>query len=337
MEDGVLVTNREGKLVYYNPALLRLLQIRDQRPEVGAPPSSAMFPADLLSSMDEALAQDETIRVARELSGGPPHLSANVAVIRDERADSIGTVAVLRDVTEAKKLEQQMGAFVSMVAHELRAPLGVIARYLDLVLEGVITDNPAKLEQVLGRCRNRTGALAQLVKDLLEFSRLRHEKTRDRTFTPVDLAEIMRETVDFASLSAASRKITIAADIPDDLPKVAADRDEILRLFTNLVDNGIKYNRDEGALRIGTSLRGGYVCMEVVDTGLGIPKDHLNRLGEAFYRVKTPETASITGTGLGVSICKQIVEAHDGQLEIESEEGKGSTFRVLLPAMGATA
>jgi signal transduction histidine kinase len=115
------------------------------------------------------------------------------------------------------------------------------------------------------------------------------------------------------------------------------------RLFTNLVDNAIKYNREGGAVRVavGARLAGqqtdGFVAVEVSDTGIGIPRGAIERLGEAFYRVRTADTLQITGTGLGLSICKQIIEAHNGHLEIESEEGKGSTFRVLLPRGGAGA
>ena len=132
-------------------------------------------------------------------------------------------------------------------------------------------------------------------------------------------------------------------ELLEGVPAIEADREEMRRLFTNLVDNAIKYNREGGAVRVavGARLAGqqtdGFVAVEVSDTGIGIPRGAIARLGEAFYRVRTADTLQITGTGLGLSICKQIIEAHNGHLEIESEEGKGSTFRVLLPRSGAGA
>jgi signal transduction histidine kinase len=137
--------------------------------------------------------------------------------------------------------------------------------------------------------------------------------------------------------------VQVTLELLEGVPAIEADREEMRRLFTNLVDNAIKYNREGGAVRVavGARLAGqqtdGFVAVEVSDTGIGIPRGAIERLGEAFYRVRTADTLQITGTGLGLSICKQIIEAHNGHLEIESEEGKGSTFRVLLPRSGAGA
>ncbi|MBN1458426.1 MAG: response regulator [Armatimonadetes bacterium] len=331
MVDGVLVTNREGNLVFYNPALPRLLQLGDKQPSVGEAPSAELFPPDLLSSMREALAETEAIRTAGELPGGPPYLSASVSIVRDQAGEALGTVAVIRDITEAKKLEEQMSAFASMVAHELRSPLAAITQYMDLILGGVVADDEQKLHEIVGRCRSRTGALAQLVNDLLDFSRLKRGSTRERTFAPVNIAAIVEETVEFAAQAAVKKQVTLSVELSEGLPRVIADRDEMVRLFTNLVDNAIKYNREGGSVAVRGHEAGAYVRLEIADTGLGIPKDQLGKIGDTFYRVKTRDTVGITGTGLGVSICKQIIEAHDGQLEIESEEGEGSTFRVLLP------
>lgn len=122
----------------------------------------------------------------------------------------------------------------------------------------------------------------------------------------------------------------MSVDLSGDL-SIEADRAEMGRLFTNLLTNAIKYNREGGSVAFSAHTTDGYVGITVADTGLGISSAALPRLGEAFFRVKTPQTSQITGTGLGLSICKQIVAAHDGHLEIESEEGKGSTFQVLLP------
>ena len=337
MADGVMVTNRERKLVLSNPALLRLLGIKGELPELGEAPSPSLFPSDLLELMEEASASGETTMVARELGGGPPNLAANIAIIRDEEGEPLGLVTVVRDITEAKSIQQRMSDFVTMVAHELRSPLGAIAQYLDVILTGVTADQPEKERRILSRCRERTGALSQLVRDLLDLSRMQHLGKVERTMAPLVLGEVIEEAVAFASQSAAARKVELTVELPAELPAVEADRDEMVRLFGNLVDNAVKYNREGGDVRVGGRTTDGYVAIEVSDTGVGIPQGAVKRLGEAFYRVKTAATVQITGTGLGLSICKQILEAHNGHLEIESEEGEGSTFRVLLPRSGGAS
>jgi PAS domain S-box-containing protein len=334
MADGVLVTNREGNVVLFNPSLLRLLSIKGELPSVGQPPSRELFSEALVGWMEQALTDVEATMVAHELSGGPPNLAANIALVRDEAGEPLGVVTVLRDITELKTLQQAMSDFVSMVAHELRSPLGAIAQYLDVLRAGIVKD-PEKEQQILFRCRERIGGLSQLVRDLLDFSVLQKRGQLERSVAPLDLSEVIRETVEFLTPQAAERKITVSADLPGHLPLVEADRSEMSRLLTNLVGNAIKYNRESGSVRVVAMATDGYLAVEVSDTGLGIPQHALGRLGEAFFRVKTSETAQITGTGLGLSICKQIVAAHDGHLEIESEEGKGSTFRVLLPRQDA--
>ncbi len=329
MADGVMVTNREKMLVLFNPALLRLLGVKGKTPELGQPLSKEVFPADLLAMMEEVYAEGQATMVARELSGGPPNLAASISVVRDEAREPLGLVTVIRDITEVKSLQQRLSDFVSLVAHELRSPLGAIAQYLDVILAGVTAGSPEKERQILVRCRERTGALSQLVKDLLDFSRLGHQV--ERRLAPLALGEVLEETVAFAAQPAASRKISVILEVAEELSKIEADREEMRRLFTNLVDNAIKYNREGGTVRVTGRQTDGFVVVEVSDTGLGIPRGAIARLGEAFFRVRTAETLQIVGTGLGLSICKQIIEAHNGHLEIESEEGRGSTFRVLLP------
>lgn len=329
MADGVMVTNRDRMLVLYNPALLRLLGLKADLPDLGKPPSPDLFPPDLLALMEEMYAAADVSMLSRELAGGPPYLAATISVVRDEARDPLGLVAVIRDVTEAKSLQQRMGEFVSLVAHELRSPLGAIAQYLDVILAGIASGSPDKERQILARCRARVQGLSQLVRDLLDFSRLGHGASR--RMAPLDLREVLEETAAFSAAPAAQKQVSVALRCPSRLPLVEADREEMRRLFTNLVDNAIKYNRQGGSVEIVARDGDGFLVVEVIDTGVGIPRGAIARLGETFYRVRSPETLAIPGTGLGLSICKQILDAHNGHLEVESEQGRGSTFRVLLP------
>ena len=330
MADGVLVTNREGKLALHNPAALRLLGIKEL-PVTGEAPSPTLFPESLVKWMEEAPGQSETATVARELEGGPPFLAANIAAIRDEAGEALGSVAVLRDITRAKSLQQGMADFTHMVAHELRAPLGAIAQYLEVVLSGVAQD-PGQVQHMLERCRERTQGLSQLVKDLLDFSVRQARTEESRALARLDLGEVAQGTVELLAPTAQAAGVALSAELPKKLPQILADRNEIVSLITNLLHNAIKYNREGGTVRLRLREAGGYLALEVSDTGMGIPAEAIPRLGETFFRVKNAETARITGTGLGLSICQQIIAAHHGHLEVESEPGVGSTFRVLLPA-----
>jgi signal transduction histidine kinase len=279
--------------------------------------------------MAQARTGGEVTMAGHELPGGPPHLAANVAPIRDEAGERLGIVTVLQDITELKSLQQAMSDFVSMVAHELRSPLGAISQYLDVLKAGIVKDTE-KERYIITRCRERTGALSQLVKDLLDFSVMQRRGQTERSVVPLNVAEVIRETAEFLTPQAAEKSVSVSVDLPEEL-WIEADRAEMGRLFTNLLTNAIKYNREGGSVRFSAHPTDGYVGINVTDTGLGIAPAALARLGEAFYRVKTPQTTQVTGTGLGLSICKQIIAAHDGHLEIESEEGRGSTFQVLLP------
>jgi PAS domain S-box-containing protein len=334
MADGVLVTNREGDVALYNPAALRLLGIKTA-PEVGAPLSPDLFPRELVGWMEEAREPEGATMVSRELPGGPPQVAANVAMVREEGGEALGVVAVLRDITALKSLQQAMADFTRLVAHELRAPLGAIVQYLEILLGGITTGQPEKERQMLERCRERTLALSQLVRDLLDLSAM--QARAERSLREVSLGEVASEVVEFLAPTARERGVTVTTRLPEDLPPVMADRNEMTSVVTNLLSNAIKYNRAGGGVEIAGKAGDGYVELAVADTGMGIPAEAVGKLGEAFYRVRNAQTTAITGTGLGLSICREIVAAHHGHLEIESEEGKGSVFRVLLPRRGLGA
>jgi two-component system phosphate regulon sensor histidine kinase PhoR len=130
---------------------------------------------------------------------------------------------------------------------------------------------------------------------------------------------------------AIERQIDLQVETPEELPLISANREDLTRVFTNLVDNAIKYNRKDGKVLVRAQANDAFIQVEVQDTGLGIPQQEVEKIFDEFYRVKSQETQGITGTGLGLSIAKKILEAHNGHIEVESKIRQGSTFRVLLP------
>ncbi len=333
MGDGLLVTNRDQQVVFCNPAGRRLLRVR--RPiRVGEPIANVAIDPELIALVEAAMNLKEGQQMAsKELIARTPHdpvLMANCAPVRDEKGQTVGVVTVLRDITELKELDKAKSTFVSMVAHELRAPLAAIEGYLDVILEGVGGDDSQKIRKILERSRERTRGLLALINDLLAISRMqagRLAKEKEK----LQMSILLKEVTELMKGEALEKNVTIEMGVPDDLPLVQANREDITRVFTNLLDNAIKYNHHGGKVLLRAGADDVFVRVEVQDSGIGIPQKDITRLFDEFYRVKSKETRMISGTGLGLSIAKKIVEGHNGHIEVESKLHQGSTFRVLLP------
>jgi signal transduction histidine kinase/DNA-binding response OmpR family regulator len=333
MGDGLLVTNRDEQVVFCNPAGRRLLKVK--RPiQVGEPMTQVANDPELIALVEAAMSLKEGQEMAsKELvarTSSDPVLMANCAPVKDEKGQMIGVVTVLRDITELKELDKAKSTFVSMVAHELRAPLAAIEGYLDVILEGVGGDDPQRMRKILERSRERTQGLLALINDLLAISRMqagRLAKEKEK----LQLGILLKDVGELMKGQALEKKVNIEMEVPDDLPPIQANREDITRVFTNLLDNAIKYNHQKGKVSLRACADDAFVRVEVQDTGIGIPKKDIAHLFDEFYRVKSKETRLITGTGLGLSIAKKIVEEHNGHIEVESKLHQGSTFRVLLP------
>jgi two-component system, OmpR family, phosphate regulon sensor histidine kinase PhoR len=331
MADGVMVCNSQGDLVLNNPAALRFLP-RLQPGQAVSRLDDVLEPPELTAMIAEASQGGK--RLSREIelaaSQGEGWVLAGVAPITDQHTGQYqGTITVLRDITGLKQVEEVKAQFVNMVAHELRAPLAAVSGYLSVMQQGLVTD-PAKQMEMMGRSEARIKALLDLVSDLLDVSRMEAGTVR-REIGPQQPAQIIAEVVELMTPLAAQRQITVQAELPADLPTVDADREELIRLFNNLVSNAIKYNRDGGSVTVTAAPDGHYVRLSVSDTGVGISPEGVKRLFSEFFREKRPETAYVTGTGLGLSIVKRIVDFYHGRVEAHSALGEGTTFDVWLP------
>jgi PAS domain S-box-containing protein len=341
MGQGLLVVNREGTVVLDNPEARRLLGrvaagagTRLPVAEVLGDPAFLQAAAALLDG--SAPVQARELDVRRAEAGGERCLRATLAPVRAESGPPPGVVVLLADVTEARAFERERVQFVSMVAHEVKAPLAAVESFLHLVLDGVLDEQPERRRQVLARCLDRTGALVELVGDLLELTRAQ-AGGRERQAEAVDLGALAAELCAFHAELARARGISLASQAQADLPPVLADRRDLERVVTNLLSNAIKYNREGGRVDVRVDRRGAAVALEVSDTGVGLGPAELARLGEEFFRAKHRRTRLVTGTGLGLSLVKKVVEGYRGALEVESAPDVGSTFRVLLPLPGDAA
>jgi signal transduction histidine kinase len=333
MADGVLVCNSEGALVLYNPAALRVMP--HLQPGAGVYALREVVASDdLLQTIGEAGTShtrlSREIQLPEELGG--TWILADVAPVVDEvSATSLGTVTVLRDITELHRVEQVKAQFVNMVAHELRAPLAAIDGYLSVLIEGLVT-SPEKSREMMSRSRLRLKALLDLVGDLLDVARMEAGTVR-REIALQRPGDIVAEVLELMQPAAQAAGIELRNELPAALPGVEADREELIRLINNLVSNAIKYNKLGGSVTVTGSAEGPYVRLNVTDTGMGIGEEGIRNLFTEFFREKRRETSQITGTGLGLSIVKRIVDFYHGRIDVQSKLDEGSTFSVWLPCV----
>ncbi len=337
MADGVLVTNRDGQLVLWNSAAANMLGLTDAHVP-GKPLShylSSKAVLDLFQEVVEAKAQGFTvIRREVEVEEGGRVFMASIAPVRDERGEILGAVTVLSDVTELKESEKKKSQIVSTVAHELRSPLAAIEGWLDLVASDGETD-PEQARQWILKAKERVHSLLELVNDLLIISRTEAGKVA-QNMEPIDLSVLLRSVAESHSNQAKEADVDIELNIAGNLPPIRGDKKDLERLFGNLIDNAIKYNKPGGRVTIGANSREGFVCIAVADTGIGIAEENLGRIFEYFFRVEDDRTSKIRGTGLGLAIVKKILESHHGRIEVSSTLGEGTTFTVCLPVCEST-
>ena len=246
--------------------------------------------------------------------------------------------AVLSDRTRERALERMRADFVANASHELRTPLASLIGFID-TLRGPAADDPPAQARFLAIMAEQAGRMNRLIDDLLSLSRIElteHQAPTDE----VALGELLRFTAASFEPRVTTRQINLELDLPDDLPAVPGDEDQLGQVLQNLLDNALKYGREGGRVRVAAArvAPGGRwparpgVTVSVADDGAGIPREHLPRLTERFYRVDTGRSRAVGGTGLGLAIVKHILNRHRGQLVIESREGEGATFTVWLPA-----
>ena len=332
MADGVLVCNAEQVLVLYNPAALKLIH-HEALNKQNLPVAEVVATQELVEIINQVSQQQKRISSEIVLSAAPTKQCglANTAPVIDPTSNQfLGTITVVRDISEIKQVEAVKAQFVNMVAHEFRAPLAAVDGYLENMEAGYIKD-VGKQEEIIKRSRKRIGSLVELVNDLLNMARLESGMTA-REIAPQHVAEIIDAAVFTMAPLAGEKHVRINVSLAENLPPVKADADELQRIFGNLVSNAVKYNVNNGVVAIRGQVDGPYVRISVSDTGIGIKPESQDKLFGEFFREKRKEARSVGGTGLGLSIVKQLVDFYHGRIRVESKTGKGSRFTVWLPA-----
>jgi two-component system phosphate regulon sensor histidine kinase PhoR len=328
MVEGVLVVDTKGTVLLANH---RLREFYGASADIaGRPLLDSIRDAELDAVVARASQTDEVVTHELTVDGARPRiLSVYAARFPSGGARRVGTVAVFHDVTELMRLENVRRDFVANASHELRTPLAAIRGFAETLLGNgglAETDRRAYLE-VIDRHAQRLG---NIVSDLLELSKIESRKSR---LTPqvLDASEVARELVQDWEPRIRDRRIHVAVHGEGDTD-VWADRQALEQVLSNLLDNALKYSEAEAEVEILVRGADGRVCIQVRDTGIGIPNDDLARIFERFYRVDKARSRALGGTGLGLSIVKHLVQRMDGSVRVESALGAGSTFSVDLPA-----
>jgi signal transduction histidine kinase len=255
---------------------------------------------------------------------------------------SLGMTAVLitaialalRSAARATALSQMKTEFVSNVSHELRTPLSSIQIFAEFLRRGRVTD-PKKVEEYGASIESEARRLSRLVENLLDFSRIESGRKLYRR-EPVAVEDVVAEALDAYQAPLQQAGFSVQVRPPrDPLPQISADREALVQVLCNLIDNAIKYAREGGRLAIDLGREGDSVTIAVQDAGSGIAAAEHARIFEKFYRVSTGLVHDVQGSGLGLAIVKQVIEAHGGRVEVRSAPGQGSAFVIHLPAAGA--
>lgn len=243
----------------------------------------------------------------------------------------LGAVVTFQDVTERRAVEQMKNEFISIVSHELRTPLTSIRGSLGLLASGLLLKFPEKADKMLKIAVENTDRLVRLINDILDIERLESGKVTVEQ-AEVDLAKLMKGASDTMSAMAADNKVKLKTDPFEET--VWADSDRILQVLTNLLSNAIKFSEEGKTVKLSARIpkkKEGWVEICVSDSGRGIPEDKTSKIFERFGQVDASDSREKGGTGLGLPICKTIVEQHGGEIWVESKLGKGSKFKFTLP------
>lgn len=331
--DGVLVVNKEGLAVLFNPAVYRFLELAEIKVEEYI--LNKLRP-EILELINKFLLSDskEKRSYTIQLELKPDReffIEATASPVFHPGDNLAGVVIVFKDITELKRIELIKSQFVSMVSHELKAPIAAVYGFLKLMSDENIKLTDEQKKEYINRSMVRLDGLLKMVNDLLDISRM-ELKTVRREIRRICLTEIIKNILELFQIELQKTNITVNFNYEQNNFCIDADADEITRLFTNIISNSIKYNRPSGNVTINIRHTGNFIVTEITDTGIGMKEEEKKKLFSEFFRAKNEFTKNISGTGLGLSIVKRIVDSYSGKIEVESEYGNGTTFRIYLPS-----
>lgn len=330
MSEGVAALNGKGHLIQINPSARRL--IKNLNLKVPALNRSGF---GLLRSLIGSEATRRFVRkqepLTAEISSQDPActMQVKIAPFKVDKGKLDGTLIVLHDITRERELTRRQEEFVADVSHELRTPLATVKSYVETLLDGAAEDPQART-RFLNVLAKETERMVSMVKDLLVLSQMDSNRV-DWEKTEMDLRSTALEAAGQARQKLRGELPAVKVMIEPDFSKAFADRDKIMRVFTNLLNNALKYTPPDGEVRVSAVEQDHHIKVSIEDNGSGISEEELPHIFERFYRVEKTRSRDFGGTGLGLSIARKIIEAHGGKIWIDSAPGAGTKVSFTLP------
>ncbi len=321
--DPLIVVDRRGHVTQANQGARSLFPSLQK----GLPFSFALRNPDVLDALAAVLNGADTQEITWEERR--PVERAFAVHVSPLGGQTAAALLHFRDLSEARRIEAMRVDFIANASHELRTPLASVLGFIE-TLQGPAKDDATARTRFLGIMQGQAQRMARLIDDLLSLSRVElreHQTPSD----PLDLGALAQQIADGLKPLAAERGVTLDVKLPQQPLHIQGDRDELLRAIENLIENAIKYGASGKRVDIELTGTAREAVIAVKDFGPGIAREHLPRLTERFYRVDVADSRDKGGTGLGLALVKHIAAHHRGRLQIESQEGDGATFRLVLP------
>jgi two-component system phosphate regulon sensor histidine kinase PhoR len=331
MQDGLLVVDARRRITLMNSTFQKLFDLRD--PAIDVPLVETVRHATLDQLIAETLETGEATRSELSVTDSRTHSERNIEVsaVPIKRADDEmpGAVVLFHDITGLKRVDQIRREFVANVSHELRTPLSILRGYIEVLLDEPETPRE-ELARILSIMERHSKRLQRLVHDLLSLAQLESSQaTLELSAVRVD--ELFNNLIRDWKEKLAAKNLKVIVDLTPEALTLHADGTRLEEVLYNLLDNAVKFSRNNGRIHLRATRRGSDMVLSVADEGLGIGKEHLPRIFERFYRADKARSRELGGTGLGLAIVKHIAQLHGGWVEAHSEQGRGTTIRVVLP------
>jgi two-component system phosphate regulon sensor histidine kinase PhoR len=329
MEEGVVAVDQSERILSINQAGARMFQLKSSKIQ-GRMIQEIIRHKELERFISRALAANKSIATDLTLYQNEERvLNAHTTPLKGAAQENIGILVVLNDVTQLRKLETMRRDFVANVSHEIKTPLTAIKGFVETLNQGAVS-HPEESERFLGIIEKHVNRLTAIIDDLLKLSRIEQEEKDNIVLETRPIKGVLQSAIQVCQPKADAKNIQIQVDCENG---ISANMDVHLmeQAVVNLLNNAINYSENNSRILVTVGPSESEVVIRFQDQGIGIANEHLPRLFERFYRVDKARSRKLGGTGLGLSIVKHIVQAHGGQITVQSTPGKGTTFMIHLP------
>lgn len=326
MSDGIIAFNMEGKVILINPAATRALSIMEEDTDF----ETIFKNVNIDINMEKIIYLEDWTSSEQKVKVKDRYLNLAFEILKDEKDRPAGVMVLIQDITEHVKLDNMRKEFVADVSHELKTPITSIIGYADTLQDGDYDKETT--QKFLSVISSEGRRMASLVSDLLTLSRYDTNRIK-REISEFDLGELAKKCEEKLQIEISKKRQNVECYVTADVPPISADKSGIERVILNVLSNAIKYTGEEGSIKIYVGFVYNDAYIKIIDNGIGIPKEDLNRIFERFYRVDKARSREMGGTGLGLSIAKEIIEQNKGSIDIKSEYGKGTEVVIRIPAV----